>query len=54
MINLSSKAAKRFRINWKDLEEPFSIYYQIENKVIKVYAILDCRRDPVWIRERLS
>jgi hypothetical protein len=33
---------------------PFAIYYKIENKVIRVYAILDCRRDPAWIRERLT
>lgn len=33
---------------------PFAIYYQIQNKVIQVYAILDCRRDPAWIRKRLS
>ena len=33
---------------------PFGIYYKIQNGVIRVYAILDCRRDPAWIRSRLA
>jgi len=33
---------------------PFAIYYQIRNKVIQVYAVLDCRQAPAWIRNRLS
>ena len=32
---------------------PFAVYYRIQNKVIRVYAMLDCRRDPAWIRDRL-
>jgi len=32
---------------------PFAIYYRIQNEVVRVYAILDCRRDPAWIRDRL-
>jgi plasmid stabilization system protein ParE len=32
---------------------PFAIYYRIENDIIRVYAILDCRRSPAWIRDRL-
>jgi len=33
---------------------PFAIYYQIENDIVRVYAILDCRRNPAWIRDRLA
>lgn len=33
---------------------PFSIYYKVENKTIYIYAILDCRKKPSWINERLS
>ncbi len=33
---------------------PFAVYYQIEKDIIQVYAILDCRRNPSWIRNRLS
>jgi len=33
---------------------PFAIYYRIQNEVIRVYAILDCRRDPAWVRNRLA
>ena len=32
---------------------PFAIYYRIQNEVVRVYAILDCRRDPAWIRDCL-
>jgi plasmid stabilization system protein ParE len=32
---------------------PFAIYYRVENKVILIYAILDCRRNPKWITEKL-
>jgi len=32
---------------------PFAIYYRIQNEVVRVYAILDCRRYPAWIRDRL-
>lgn len=32
---------------------PFAVYYRIENDVVRVYAVLDCRRDPSWIRNRL-
>ena len=33
---------------------PFAIYYRVARKTVRVYAVLDCRRDPAWIRERLS
>lgn len=33
---------------------PFAIYYTFSENVISVHAILDCRRDPAWIRERLA
>ena len=33
---------------------PFAVYYRIEDDRIRIYAILDCRRDPAWIRERLT
>ncbi len=32
---------------------PFALYYLFEETSIDIYAILDCRRDPSWIRERL-
>jgi hypothetical protein len=32
---------------------PFGIYYEMEDEVVYVYAILDLRRDPLWIRRRL-
>ena len=32
---------------------PFGIYYEIEGETAYVYAILDMRRDPLWIRGEL-
>lgn len=31
---------------------PFAVYYRIENDIILVYAVLDCRKNPAWIRNR--
>ncbi|HBT16846.1 MAG TPA: hypothetical protein DEB05_07835 [Firmicutes bacterium] len=33
---------------------PFAIYYRIEENVILVYAVLDCRKNPAWLRNRLE
>lgn len=32
---------------------PFAVYYRVENGVVLIYAVLDCRRNPAWIRKRL-
>jgi len=32
---------------------PFAIYYKIENKIIYIYAILDCRKNPNTLTKRL-
>jgi hypothetical protein len=42
--NLHRSLSKRF---------PFAIYYTVENDAVVVRAILDCRRNPSWIRSRL-
>ena len=42
----SSRAlAKRF---------PFAIYYDRHDDEVQVHAVLDCRRQPSWIRNRLQ
>jgi plasmid stabilization system protein ParE len=33
---------------------PFAVYYRIECDEVVVRAVLDCRRDPAWIRKRLK
>lgn len=33
---------------------PFAIYYKVMNHDVSVYAVLDCRRNPAWARERLN
>jgi len=33
---------------------PFAVYYRVVDDVVFVSAILDCRRNPSWIREKLS
>lgn len=33
---------------------PFAVYYKITDEVVVVQAVLDCRRNPTWIRYRLQ
>jgi hypothetical protein len=33
---------------------PFAIYYTVTGDTIRVNAVLDCRRNPTWIRQRLQ
>jgi hypothetical protein len=33
---------------------PFAVYYLIEGQNIDVYAVIDCRRDPAWIRKKIA
>ena len=33
---------------------PFAVYYRLSKEEIIVYAVLDCRRDPAWIRKKLK
>jgi hypothetical protein len=33
---------------------PYGVYYQIEDNIIRVRAVLDLRRDPKWIKRRLE
>lgn len=33
---------------------PYAVYYRIEDGVARVRAVLDCRRDPKWVSERLE
>jgi hypothetical protein len=33
---------------------PFAVYYRIEAEVVRVRAVLDCRRNPAWTRKRLK
>jgi plasmid stabilization system protein ParE len=33
---------------------PFAVYYRIEEDRILITAVLDCRRNPTWIRTRLE
>lgn len=32
---------------------PYAIFYEVVGDVVKISAILDCRRDPDWIHKRL-
>ena len=32
---------------------PFAVYYRVAKRTIRIYAVLDCRRDPDRIAERL-
>lgn len=33
---------------------PFAVFYLKDDDVVTVYAVVDCRRDPLWIRRHLS
>jgi len=33
---------------------PFGIFYTVEQDAVMIWAILDMRRDPSWIKARLS
>jgi plasmid stabilization system protein ParE len=33
---------------------PYAVYYRVEEEVARVRAVLDCRRNPAWIAEKLK
>jgi plasmid stabilization system protein ParE len=33
---------------------PFAVYYRVSDDEVIVFAVLDCRRNPSWIRKKLS
>jgi hypothetical protein len=33
---------------------PFAVFYTLDNDTGFVHAIVDCRRDPAWTRDRLT
>lgn len=33
---------------------PFAVYYTYAAPIATVYAVVDCRRDPAWIRKLLG
>ncbi len=33
---------------------PFAVYYRVVDDVVLVFAVLDCRQNPSWIRAKLS
>ena len=33
---------------------PYAIYYQLHNDMATVIAVLDTRRDPVWLRAKIA
>ena len=33
---------------------PFAVFYTVRGETVFIRAVVDCRRDPAWIRERLK
>lgn len=33
---------------------PFAVFYTVSTETIFIHAVVDCRRDPAWIREKLQ
>ena len=58
-LHALGKAAGIHRIVYKNYHRalatrfPFALYYSILEQRALVRAIVDCRRDPTWIREHL-
>ncbi len=58
-LHALEKTAGAHRIVYKNYHRalatrfPFAVYYSISEKIAFVRAIVDCRRDPTWIREHL-
>lgn len=49
---IHAKADGFFRLLSKRF--PFAIYYLTNSETIDIYAILDCRRNPNWITNRVT
>jgi hypothetical protein len=33
---------------------PFAVYYSFEKNTVSIHAVLDCRSNPAWARNRLG
>jgi len=33
---------------------PFAVFYKVDDEIVFIHAVLDCRRDPAWLRQRLD
>ena len=33
---------------------PFAVFYTCEDDVVFIHAVVDCRKEPAWIRQRLT
>ena len=33
---------------------PYAVYYEVDGDVVSVNAVVDCRRNPGWIRRHLA
>jgi len=33
---------------------PFAVFYTVKDKIVFIHAVVDCRRDPAWLRKRLG
>ena len=33
---------------------PFAIYYSVEFDIVRIRAVIDCRKNPTWIRGHLD
>lgn len=48
------------RVAYKDYHRllshvfPYAIYYTLADEAATIWAVIDCRRNPEWIRERLG
>jgi hypothetical protein len=47
---------KPFKVYYRLLSRrfPFAVFYTFEKSLVSIHAVVDCRRDPAWVRERFS
>jgi len=47
---------KRYKQYYRLLSHrfPFAVFYKILEDTVFIHAVLDCRRNPAWLRERLK
>ena len=33
---------------------PYAVYYRVRGKIVEVWSVVDCRRNPAWIKRKLA
>lgn len=33
---------------------PYAVYYRVRGSTVRIWAVVDCRRNPEWVRKKLG